>query len=66
VPMGMRAIRVSLDSVDWVLERGALLLPEDIKTRNCMNRLAELPMWGKVKNGEYLQVGLGIIGKLWQ
>ena len=60
VPMGMRAIRVSLDSVDWVLERGAFLLPEDIRTRGCMMSLAaKLPMWGRVKNGEDLQMGLG-------
>ena len=60
VPVGMRAIRVSLDSVDWVLESGAFLFPEDIRTRQCMMSLAEkLPMWGRVKNGEDLQMGLG-------
>jgi hypothetical protein len=58
VPMGMRAIRVSLDSVDWILERGAFLLPEDIKTRDCMDSLAALRMWRRVKNGEDLQMGL--------
>lgn len=60
VPVGIRAICVSLDSVDWVLERGAFLLPEDIRTRGCMMGLAaKLPMWGRVKNGEDLQMGLG-------
>jgi hypothetical protein len=59
VPMGMRAIRVSLDSVDWVLERGAFLIPQDIKTCNCMKQLAaELRMWRTVKNAEELQMGL--------
>lgn len=64
VPVGMQAIRVSLDSVDWVLERGAFLLPEDIRTRGHMMSLAaKLPMWGRVKNGEDLQMG---VGDYWQ
>jgi hypothetical protein len=59
VPMGVRAIRVSLDSVDWILERGAFLIPQDIKTRNRMKELAaELRMWGRVKNPEDLRKGL--------
>jgi len=35
----MLTIRVSLDSVDWVLERGAFLIPQDIKTCNRMKHL---------------------------
>jgi hypothetical protein len=58
VPMGMRIIRVSFDSVNWVLERGALLIPYNHDAFTCMGRLAAFPLWRRVKNAEDLEMGL--------
>jgi len=63
VPMGMRTVRASLDSVDWVLERGAVLIPEDKATRGCMKILKAFPMWKRAADAEDLEKG---VGDYWQ
>ena len=58
VPLGMRTVQVRLDSVDWLFERGAFLVPTDYRTLRMMRQLARFPMWGKVKTVDDLERGI--------
>lgn len=55
--MGMRIIRVDLNSVDWILERGAFLVASDLHTLERMKDLAAFPMWRRISGVQDLETG---------
>jgi len=54
VPAGMSIVHVSLDSVEWLLQGGALLVASDVRTFQCMQRLSAFQIWGKLKSSSTL------------
>jgi hypothetical protein len=56
VPVGMDVVLVGKDSVEWILRRGAFLVPEKSVL---MGRLAEFKLWGEVRKDADVEKGLG-------
>jgi hypothetical protein len=56
--VGLLIVHVRSDSLDWILQRGALLIPND-KTRQTMRNLTRYkPVWGPVMKPRDLEKGL--------
>jgi hypothetical protein len=59
VPMSMSKVEVTNDSLDWLLQKGAFLIPADHNMNLKMSKLSMLPIWKVVKKPENLEEGLG-------
>jgi hypothetical protein len=62
-PGGARIVRVSRESVDWLLQRGAFLVATDVRTLQCMKDLTNVGMWGVVRRDPDLERSYG---RYWQ